>query len=146
MSLLYIQLSGLVLFFFSFLFFCKKIGVNISAPSSMSMFIDSIFFVFEGNKATLIGRMILLFIIPLSFIVRNFHDDKNSYLLVFICGAWLLLLYCYYYRVSIQPGKIKSSALFSEVIFSRRQGVRGVLLWGIRLLYIAGFYLHFTLM
>lgn len=144
MNVFYIQIAGLVLFFISFLFFCKKVRVPVSSPSSMSIFFDSIFFIFEGNKATVIGRLILLAIIPLTIIFPTLVQIKSTYLMVLICAAWLLLLYCYCYKHSIQPGKIMSSALFSEVFFARRKGVRGIYLWGIRLLYVVGFYLHFS--
>lgn len=144
MELFYIQLLGVMFFFISFLFFCKGTQQKLSSPSSMSLFFDSIFFIYEGGKAALIGRLSLIFLLPVTITYKYFIGGEYNYFLFLICGAWLLLLYCYKYRKDITPGRIKNSALFSELLFRWRSGFRGLFLWVIRCLYILGIYLHFS--
>jgi hypothetical protein len=144
MTLIYLNILSLAVFFVSFFVFCKKTKISYGAPLSMSTFFDSIFFVGEKNMATMIARIVLFLFMPALAFLRVGIDSKDLYLFIIMVGAWCFLMYCYCYRGDIKPGKIKSSAIFSEVFFAKRAGVRGLFLWGVRLIYIAGIFLHFS--
>ncbi|MDW5500144.1 hypothetical protein R6Y99_10125 [Pseudomonas lundensis] len=144
MILIYFEILILVIFFASFLVFLKKTNLSYWAPLSTSTFFDAIFFVGERNMAAMIARIVLLLLIPTLIFLRMGIDLKSAYLFTLMVGSWSFLMYCYCYRGDIRPGKIKSSAIFSEVFFAKRVGVRSLVLWGVRLVYIAGIFLHFS--
>lgn len=116
-------------FFCFFFVFCKKTKISYGAPLSMSTFFDSIFFVGEQSMATMIARIILFLFMPALVLLRVGIDLKDLYLFILMVGAWCFLMYCYCYRSDIKPGKIKSSAIFSE-IFLQKELVFGVCFCG----------------
>lgn len=144
MTLIYFKVLILAIFFVSFLVFCKKNSLSYGAPLSMSMFFDAIFFVGEINTSAMVARIVLLLITPALIVLSVGIDLRSTYLLVLTVGAWSFLIYCYYYRNEIRPGKIKSSAIFSEIFFAKRDGMRSLALWGVRFIYMIGVYLHFA--
>lgn len=144
MILIYFEILILVVFFASFLVFLKKMNLSYWAPLSTSTFFDAIFFVGERDMTAMIARIVLLLLIPTLIFLRVGIDLKSAYLFTLMVGSWCFLMYCYCYRSDIRPGKIKSSAIFSEVFFAKRVGVRSLILWGVRLIYIAGIFLHFS--
>lgn len=143
MMLIYFQILIIAIFFVSFIVFCKKTGLSYWAPSSMSVFFDGIFFVGKENFTAMTARIVLLLVIPASFLLRFDIEARHTYQFILIAGAWAFLMYCYYYKGEIKPGRIKSSAIFSEIFFAKRAGLRGLALWSIRVIYVVGITFHF---
>ena len=128
---------SMVIFFISFYRYAKRVKLPLTSPVDMNEYFSGVFFLRKGTLSLFFGRMALLIGFPLSYFLNFIRDGEGAVYFPLIMTIWFIALYFYKYANRFNGVAQEQKGFFYVLIKGKTYGMAKVLLWLLRILYIA---------
>ncbi|MCA6222782.1 hypothetical protein [Photorhabdus antumapuensis] len=133
-----ISLICLLVFFLSFLVFCRRNKLSLTSSISMNDFFSGIFFLRDENVSLWGGRISLFIGVPMIYFFKYFNNKSGSEFFPLIICTWGVAVYFRFSYNHSQYNKNRiNTSLFYEFFITQKKGSQGLLLWIIRSSFVA---------
>ncbi|MFL1549873.1 hypothetical protein ACI77I_12330 [Pseudomonas sp. D47] len=120
----------------SFYIYAKARDLNLSSAGAMSDYFSGLFFLREEYAGVTLRRISLFLGIPFIYVYKYLVDDSGTECFPLIVSVWAAVLYFRITSRHYKNNNIGSIDFFYVFLVNRGEGVQGVFLWLVRVIYI----------